>query len=147
MSNYKREDVKVVISGTLGITHVADGYADGEFLSIEPDGDGWTETVGSHKRVTRNRIDMPGGVINLKLHPESPTNKVLERLWKTDRGSGTSTFRILARDQRSDVNMALSESAYVKNTPSLKFGNEAQPKEWEIRCMQLEIFHGQQLAA
>lgn len=145
MSNYKREDVKIVISGTLGITHIVEGFPDGEFLSIEPDGDGWNETVGSHKHVTRSRVDMPGALIKLKLHPQSKSNKVLNTLWQIDKGTGSNKFKILITDARSSGNTLISDSAYVKNIPPLKFANDPQPKEWEIRCLVAEINHGYQL--
>lgn len=147
MSEYNRDDIKMVISGTLGITHIVEGYADGEFLSIEPDGDGFTETVGSHKTVTRNRIDMPGAMVKLKLHPGSPSISVLHKLWLADRGTGNNKFRLLIKDVRSIGNMMVSTTAYIKNTPVLKFANDAQPKDFEIRCLVAEIGHGEQLDA
>ncbi len=145
MSQYNRDDIKMVISAALGITHIVDQYADGEFLSIEPDGDGFTETVGSHKAVTRNRVDMPGCMVKLKLHPNSASIKVLHNLWLLDRGTGKNLFTLLIQDVNSDGNALLSTSAYVKNVPPLKFANDAQPKDFEIRCMIAEIGHGPQI--
>lgn len=140
MSEYNRDDIKTVISGALGITHIVEGYAEGEFLSIEPDGDGYTEQVGSHEHVVRSRVNMPGLMIKLKLNPGSKSIGVLHKLWLAK-----LKFKLLIKDVNSDGNMVVSTSAYVKQVPILKFGNEAQPKDFEIRCLKGKIDHGSQI--
>ena len=147
-STYKREDVIVTIEAPLaGGAYIIEGYAEGEFLTIEPDGDGWTKTSGSHQQVTRNRMDMPGGMITMNLQGGSPSNQVMYDLWQADKDTGTSTFAITVRDVRSGGKLAQSEAAYVKQVPNLVFGDEIQDVEWVIDCLFLNIQHAGQLSA
>ncbi len=146
-SSYKRENVVISIEGLPGAgSYIIEGYAEGEFCSVEMEGDGWTKIIGSHQQTTRNRMDHPGGTITLTLQGGSPSNKALYDLWQLDKDTGTSPFAITIKDTLSDGKLAYSELAYVRQVPVLAFGDEIQDVEWTIDCLFLKIEHAGQTA-
>jgi hypothetical protein len=148
VSTYKREDVVISVESLFGGgSYIVEGYADGDFCTITPEGDGYTRTSGSHQTTTRNRMDLPGGMISLVLHGSSPSNRDLYELWKLDKDTGSHLFAITVRDIRSGGKLAYSEAAFIKQVPELTFGDEISDVTWEIECMQLQIEHAGQLSA
>ena len=143
-SSFKKEAVIITIEAFNG-SFILEGYGEGEFFTAEMDGDGHTKTNGSHQFSTVNRMDLPGGTISLNLYGGSPSNGILNTIWRQRKLDNISFFAITARDVLSGGKLVHSSKALITNVPPLKFGDEIQEVEWGIMAMDLDIQHAGQL--
>lgn len=125
--NYNADEVTVSVCGI----PITGGYADGDFLTIEPSEDGFTEVVGTSGEVTRSKTFNRTATITLRLMQTSETNALLGALHETDlaapNGAGVGAFAV-----RDTGGFALftAENCWIKRRPTSNFGREGQAREW-----------------
>ena len=112
-------------------THVVSGFADDSFISIEPDGDGTTSSVGADGEIVRSIDPTNTFKIKLALQHTSETNKFLINKYYTDKNEGTGTFPILIKDLLGGTVFSCS-AAWVPKLPAHGYGKTASNREYEL---------------
>jgi hypothetical protein len=110
------------------------GYADGEFVTIEPEGDWWNDYVGTDGDVARSRTNDHRVTITFKLAQYSDTNALLSAVMSADRlapnGAGVGALEI--RDLQGTTQLTCAE-AWIMGPPTVSFDREIGTREWKIR--------------
>jgi len=111
--------------------HIASGFADDSFISIEAAGEGTSFVVGADGEVARS-ID-PSKAKNLKLVllQNSATNAWLENMYAIDQEEGTGTFPVNINDILGEekFNGAI---AWVQKPATWGRGKQQNNREWSI---------------
>lgn len=135
MSEYQREGIITTADGV-----PVRGYASGDFLTCVRDGEGNTETTGSHGEVTVNRMTDPGGLVTLTLQGGAKSNDFLQGFAPRPQ-LPRRKFIFLVKDNNGRK-LIFSPDAYIKKEPDIAFGDEIKPVVWEIRCPTLDMSQG-----
>ena len=121
LRTYDFKQVAVIVGGIQ-----IQGFVDGEAITIEPDADEWTETVGNDGEVTRSKSNNSMSRIMLKLAQSAESNQYLSGL----RLSG-GIVPVMVKDN-SGLSIHAGEQAYVKSRPAAAFARESGEREWVI---------------
>ena len=111
--------------------HMANGYADDSFISIEPNGDGITKKVGCDGEIARSITPDNTYVIKATFLQTSLTNSWLQSRHNYDQQTGNGMFPILIKDLRGGMVFSTDAAWVTKSTPR-GFGKETNNREWEI---------------
>lgn len=110
------------------------GYADGEFLRIEVDGEGWGDVQGADGEVARFEVVDVMATATLTLLASSKSNDALSALYRRDKlspsGEGVGAFE--ARDN-SGTSSGKGPQCWVMNQPTKAYAKELGTVEWKIR--------------
>ena len=125
---------KVLLS--LG-SHSVTGYANGSFVTIEPNGDGVIKKVGADGEIIRS-ID-PDGTSNLTITvlQQSPTVAFCQKMYDKDRVDGSGVFPVLIKDLKGGLVFSCQD-AWVTTPMTREFANEAPDREISIHCGDVE---------
>jgi hypothetical protein len=136
---YDADQVSVNIAGI----PVTGGYADGEFLRIEFEGDAFTDVAGTDGEVTRSKTNDRRATATLSLMQTADANNLLAGLAELDRNSpnGAGVGAFLVRDRQGTAIYEASE-CWIQKTPDATFDREATPREWVVRIASLIDFTG-----
>lgn len=119
------------------------GYADGEFVTIEPQGDDWSDVVGTDGEVTRARTNDRRATVTFKLMQSSTVNDLLSAIRTADllapNGGGVGSFEL--RDLQGTT-IATAPEAWILALPQSAYDREVGAREWKIRCAYLEMVVG-----
>lgn len=133
MAELRTYDAKKVVI-TLG-SHTVTGYADGTFVSIEPEGDGTVAQAGADGEVARSLSNNPLHTVALTLQQTSPSNDALSELLRLDRASGgRGVVALQVRDLRGTSLFAASQ-AWVVNNPTVEYATELSDREWTLMAV------------
>jgi structural protein KPP10_ORF10 len=135
---YDADQVTVSINGI-----PISGYADGEFLSIEPEADNFSDVVGSDGEVARSKTNDRRATVTLTLLQTSASNALLSALANLDKAApgGLGVGALLVRDRQGTAIFSAAE-CWISKEPTRGFGREAGPREWTLRCANLIAFDG-----
>lgn len=111
--------------------HIASGFAEDSFISVEYSGDGTSHVVGCDGEVVRS-ID-PSDVHTMKLSVQqtSATNAFLQQMFDKDKKDGTGTFSINIKDILGGEQFT-ADTAWVSKPPAFARGKAQSNREWEI---------------
>jgi len=112
-------------------SHAVQGPADGDFLSIEPNSEGFTRTVGAYGDVVRSISPDETYTITLTLLVQSPTVKWCQERFDFDRATGDGMFPVLINDMKGGVIFS-AEHAWIVNSPTISYGIESSTREITI---------------
>ena len=111
--------------------HIAGGYAEDSFITIDPNGDGITKKVGCDGEIVRSVSPDDTSIVKLSVLQTSATNSWLQERFNQDRETGDGMFPILIKDLKGGMVFS-AESAWVAKPASRGYGKEASNREWEI---------------
>lgn len=129
MADVKTYNPKKVVT-VLG-NHIASGYADETFISIEKNGDGTSVKVGCDGEVVRSINPDSTYKITLTLSQSSPTNSFLRNMYKKDKSDGTGMFPFMVKDLMGKQQFVTSQ-AWVNKDATWERGKESGNVEWEL---------------
>jgi len=135
MAQLYTQDMNKVIGTINGVPVV--GWA-ADAVSIETDGEEWTKEVGADGTTTRVRTPKPGGKFTLRLHPGSPTNRILRLAFAADKLSSAALLVVMVTDLLNGI-VLISPNAWVVQDPGASFGNSLTPNEWVLDCGNMRI--------
>jgi hypothetical protein len=133
---YDPKSVKVLVAG-FPIT----GYADGDFVTIEPSGEDYTMTTGADGEVTRVKQNNFAGTITLTLQASSGANDILNSLRVIDVRTGVGQVPISVVDLFG-TSKANARQAWVRVRPTMTFGRDLGTREWIFDTGRLEATVG-----
>ena len=121
---------------------LVDGYADGEFISVEIP-DLFTKTVGTDGKVVRNRSLDRSATITFSLLQTSASNDALSVLYQLDLNApnGAGVVPLTIRDLNGRTLLTAAE-AWIAKAPDVMYDREATSREWTIHCADLLVFVG-----
>ena len=111
--------------------HIASGFADDSFITIEHATDGTSYVVGADGEVARS-ID-PASIYTLKISvlQASATNDYLRKMYEKDKSDGTGTFAVNIADILGGEKF-VAGVAWVTKPASWQRGKTQNNREWEI---------------
>jgi hypothetical protein len=114
------------------------GYADGEFVTIEPEADDYGDTNGTDGETTRWRTNDLRATVTFKIMQTSSSHPLLMAMSNVDlaalNGAGVGALQIanLTTGERYEA-----PEAWIKRRPNVPMAREVGPREWIIRCAAL----------
>lgn len=136
---YDPNRVSIIIAG-LPITS---GFAEDEMITIEREGDAFTDVVGVDGEVSRSKLFDNRATVKLKLMQTSPNNALLTAMYLQDKlgdnGAGVGPFAV---KDKGGTTLYTAEHCWISKPPDATFGNKATPREWTIRVASLIEFAG-----
>jgi len=119
------------------------GYADGEFVRIEKESDGFADVVGTDGEVSRSKTNDDRATVSIILMQTSDSNILLSALHTLDRNvpGGAGVGALLIRDAQGTSIFAASE-CWISKAPDVTFDREPTSREWTLRCAKLIDVHG-----
>jgi len=133
-TTYSADQVKILFAGYT----IESGFADGEFVSIEPKSPLFTSKAGVDGEVARARNNDARADVKVKLLQTSLGNNVLDALAKLDKatnGAGVGVLEVV--DLSSGVVLAHGDKAWVSALPTQSRAGEITVNEWTLEVSQL----------
>jgi hypothetical protein len=127
--------VQVIVNGV-----PMSGFAAGDAVVVEPEGEEWTMHFGADGDPTRVKQNKPGGKITIRLAATSLLNNVLDGFADLDNASRALPVAILVLDTLSGTS-AFCPQATLEQKPGVTFGSDLQEKEWVYLCGSLTLKH------
>ena len=125
---YDPKKVKIAIG-----SHIATGFADDSFVTIEASGDGVTKKVGCDGEVVRSISPDRSYSIKVVLLQNSVTNAYLSNLQDKDMEDGEGIVPFIVKDLMGNEQFTTVEACVVKKA-SWARGKEAGTREWQLDC-------------
>lgn len=136
---FNADEVSIVIAGAL----IESGFADGEFLRVEQEGDDFLDTVGTDGEVTVSKSNDRRATITVLLSQTSDGNDVLSALSNLARNTpglaGAGPLYVRDRQGRTVYEAA---ACWIAKPPDATFDRTATSREWKVRCDKLKRFDG-----
>lgn len=121
----------------------SEGYADGEFITVERDTDAFTDVAGTGGGVSRAKQQDRRATVTLTLLQTSPVNSVLSTLanldQNTDGGAGIGPF--LLKD-RGGLSVYSGSECWIARMPDVTLDKGVTARQWKIRVAKLVAFEG-----
>lgn len=118
-----------------------EGYAPGDFLTVERDEDMFTKSVGASGASARAKTNNAGGMITLRLLQTSESNDELSALALLDEQSNLGSGALMIKDN-SGTMLVVCDDAWIKKLPTVTLGTEISVKEWVFDCGNLQYNAG-----
>jgi hypothetical protein len=129
LKEYDADQVLVYFNGVR-----LQGFADGEFFTVEQLSDGFTDVVGTDGEVTRSKTNDRRMKVVAKLMQSSDANAALSVLHAKDlnapNGAGVGTF--LMQDL-SGATIVQGAQAWIVKYPDGSMDRGPKGRDWEIR--------------
>ena len=136
VKTYDAKQTTVYYNGLL-----LEGYAPGEFLTIERDEDMFTKSVGASGASARAKTNNRGGMVTLRLQQTSESNDELSALALADELSNTGSGALMIKDNSGTL-LAVCDDAWIKKLPTVNLGTEVGVKEWVFDCGNIQYNAG-----
>jgi len=132
VGTFSPDALDVIISNDV-INHVVNGFAEGTFISIEPQEDRFTPVYGARGEAYRAHNPVSAFNTTLTLSQTSHSNDVLHYLLQDDRQTLDGTFTVTIKDS-SGTTLMTERCAYIGTEPTVSFsgGGTIESREWSI---------------
>lgn len=135
LQTYDANETTLSIGGLL----IDSGFADGEYVSIEPQTEDFTDKVGADGSVVRSKTNDQRATMKVKLLATSRGNALLTQLrnlaMSTPNGADVGAF--ILRDRSTGVILARAAQAWVMKPPTLARAREVSEYEWTLRAAKM----------
>lgn len=134
---YSADEQDLSIAGL----QIDSGFAEGEFVTIEMEGDDFTDKAGADGEVVRAKSNDRRATIKVKLLQGSLGNTLLSQLRQTDinapNGAGVGVFQLI--DRSSGVRVAYAQKSWISKPPAVSRGKEGVEYEWTLRAAHMDL--------
>ena len=119
---------------TLGAITIG-GYADGTFITISRESDGYTDEAGAGGDVVRTRSRDKRATVTITLQAASPSNDALSAIAVLDEETPLpfNTTKAFEMREVGGSTVAGGPEAWVMKVPDIERAKEAGTVEWRIR--------------
>jgi hypothetical protein len=134
MSDYDSKKVTIALDGTL-----IKGFPEEDIVSWKRNEGMWSQTVGAHGEVTRNKSNNKSGMLTIYVLRSSASIPFMNSyIKKGETSANNDTFSIRAND--GNVNRAASSiNACFEGFPEEKLKKGVEVLEYLVLCPELEI--------
>lgn len=119
------------------------GFADGEFITVEQLSDAFGDVVGTDGEVARSKSNDRRATATVKLLQTSPSNDALSTIHATDldaaNGAGVGTF--LMQDLQGTT-LVHAEQAWIVKYADQSNDRTAKSRDWQIRLARVDRIVG-----
>lgn len=130
---YSPEFVDVIIEKeSAGMNHIVTGYAEGTGITVEPNADRATPSVGMKGDVSINISADNSYMLTLTLQQTSHTNDVLDRLIRQVRQDPLSPFFTLTLRDASGMTEITTRCGVITQEGTLTYSDTIETREWMI---------------
>lgn len=135
---YDPDQVVVYFAGGL-----IQGFADGEFITVEMLSDGFGDVVGTDGEVARSKSNDRRANVVIKLLQTSASNLFLSGIHTADLNApnGAGVGSLLIQDLQGNT-LINAVSSWIVKYPAASFDRTAKSREWTIRCASLTVVEG-----
>jgi len=121
----------------------AQGFADGDFLTISHETDAFTSVVGTDGEVSRSKTNDRRATVEIILMSTSPTNDLFSAIHVADLNSpgGAGVGAILVTDLNG-TSLYTAGNAWIMKAPDVTYGREANERTWTLQVDKLIEFTG-----
>lgn len=130
-TTYSADNCTLSIAGIL----IDSGYADGEFVSVEPAADDFVAKVGADGEVARAKSNNRMATVHIKTLMTSLGNSALSQLRALDlaapNGAGIGVFLLV--DRSSGVTLAHGTHAWISKPPTISRAREVVEYDWTLQ--------------
>lgn len=141
LRTYDPKKVNCIFAGT-EIT----GWAEDDFIEVEPLGEGIKSVVGADGEVARSLDPDTRVKVTLKLTTASAANDMLTAQYQLDQSTGNGITPLLIKDLSGSTLLSAAQ-AWVTKMPKITKGKETGDVEWEIETGPAEYIVGGNLAS
>lgn len=137
MARLKHYDAKSLTISLAGIN--IQGFADGEFVSIQEESDTFADVVGADGEVSRAPTNDNRATVTFTLMSTSPSNRLLSALLKADKTTpgGAGVGALIIRNRLTGEQYRANE-AWISKPPDVAFDRGVTSRAWTIRTAELE---------
>lgn len=132
-------DPKLIIV-TFGVTPIF-GFAEGTFLSVERNGDGFEKSKGADGTVDRINKNAFDGMITLTIKQTSLTNDALSAIFNADQLSNAGVFPMLVKDLNG-LTLVSAPQAWIKKDPNMEYSDSLGTREWAFDTGPFAVLQG-----
>lgn len=125
---YDPNDLAVIVDGVY-----LTGFSE-DMVEIEKDEDNYETKVGAQGDVVRTKINNPLATITVTLLPSSPQVAYLDKLANSGKLVPVSVIYSGTPKETTTVT-----EAYVTKPATRSYGNEAADREYEIKCLDIDM--------
>lgn len=136
LTNYSPDEVMCSF-----LTVIVSGYADGTFIEVERNEDGFTEYVGSGGEVCHTRSLNKTAKVTLTLMQTSPINDLLSAIAIQDEFDGSAYGPFMVSNLNGDTLCQAAECRIAK-MPKMERGKDSGTVVWTFMAANMEIFIG-----
>lgn len=129
---YSPEDVVVQLAG-----YTVEGFADGTFISITPEGEYFTTKRTSSGYISRTLKKTQAKKLKLTLHQTSESNKVLNLLLNLDLMFADAILPAFIKDYSTGTSIIIGQ-LWIDGLPTLSYANGLESWEWTL-CFTTDI--------
>lgn len=137
VTTYSADEVSVFFAGIL----LDSGFADGEFVSIEPAANDFVSKVGADGEVARAKTNDRRANIKIKLLQTSLGNTALSQIRRLAlagvNGADVGVFEVV--DRSSGVRLAHADKAWIAKAPTVGRGREVGEYEWALEAAHMDL--------
>lgn len=126
VTTYNPKKVSLVLGN-----HIASGFADDSFITIEPAGDGNTYVNGADGEVCVS-VD-PSSIYTVKVSvlQNSMTNAYCKKMYEKMKSTGDGFFSVTVKDLVGNEKFSAS-TGWITKLASKTYGKAQNNREWEI---------------
>jgi hypothetical protein len=128
LANFNPQEVDIIY-GPLKV----DGYAEGEFITVDQDEDSFMRVVGSNGEACDSLNANDSTTVTIKLMASSASNVVMSALHTLDKATGGRSPQALLVKDRSGNTLWASPSARIWKPAPLSFDKQVKMLEWQIK--------------
>jgi len=121
----------------------AQGFADGDFLTITNETDAFTSVVGTDGEVSRSKTNDRRATVEIVLMCTSPTNDLFSAIHLADLAApgGAGVGALLVTDLNGS-SLYTAGAAWIMKAPDVTYGREANERTWTLQVDKLIEFTG-----
>lgn len=112
------------------------GYADGTFLSVEPNAESWTKKVGADGEVVRAMSNDNTHTVTFTLQQSSESNKYLSNCKNMDKLTGQGMQSLSITDLNGET-LFFWQQAWISTDPTYEYAKEATDRQWVLHTGQI----------
>lgn len=136
LKTYDPKQVAVIIGGK-----IMRGFADGTFVKVERNEQGFNLKVGVDGEGTRAKSNNRSGKITITLMQSSDSNDDLSAFAAADELSNTGAVPVLIKDA-SGSSLFSAVTAWVQKYADAEYAKEAGPRTWVLESDEILMFEG-----
>lgn len=122
---------------------ITKGFAEGEFIKIERDSEGFTDVAGAYGDVARAKMHDKRATCTITLLQTAEANALLSTLYlldeNADNGAGIGPF--LLKD-RGGLTVHEAAECWIQKMPDVTLDTGVKARQWKIRIASLQSFEG-----
>lgn len=112
-------------------SHIASGFAEDSFISVEYSGDGTSYVTGCDGEIARSIDPSNAYTVKVAVLQNSATNAFLQTMYDKDKADGTGTFSVNINDLMGNEKF-VGTTAWVTKPAAWGRGKAQSNREWEL---------------